>query len=131
MLARFSAATMIPAKDLQRTRRFYEGVLGFSPAGEHPGAVIYRSAGSQFNLYETESGGTAEHTLMGWMVDDIEAVVRDLAGRGVAFERYDMPRFRTDSSGIADMGEDRGAWFKDPEGNLLSVWQKPQPARSP
>jgi hypothetical protein len=68
---------------------------------------------------------------MGWEVDDIEAAVAELKGRGVAFEEYDLPGLRT-VDGIADIegnypskgatGE-RGAWFHDSEGNLLGIGQ--------
>jgi hypothetical protein len=71
-------------------------------------------------VYQTEFAGTAQHTLIGWTVSDIDAAVRELAGKGVSFEPYDMPDFKTDEAGIADMGGERAAWFKDPEGNLLS-----------
>lgn len=117
---------MIPVKDLQSTRRFYEDTLGFPPDIDEPEAVSYRSGGGRFNLYVTESGGTAQHTLIGWLVDDIESTVDELTAKGVTFEQYDYPDFKTDAKGIATMGEEKGAWFKDPEGNILSVWSKPQ-----
>jgi catechol 2,3-dioxygenase-like lactoylglutathione lyase family enzyme len=123
VLSNSAAATMIPARSLDSSRRFYEDVLGFSPVREDPGSIRYRTADGQFNLYQTEFAGTAQHTLIGRAVSDIDAAVRELAAKGVRFERYDMPDLTTDDAGIADMGTERGAWFKDPEGNLLSVWQ--------
>lgn len=123
MLKDRDPATMIPAKDLERTRRFYEDVLGFPVAQENPGGITYQSGGGQFNLYPTEFAGTAQHTLIGWEVDDIDSTVDDLAARGVRFEQYDFPGLKTDAKGIADFGEEKGAWFKDPEGNILSLWQ--------
>lgn len=126
MITDAEVATMIPAKDLERTRRFYEDVLGFTPDRDEPGAISYRTGGGRFNLYETEFAGTAQRTLIGWLADDIDAAVRDLANRGVSFESYGMPGLKTDERGIADMGSERAAWFKDPEGNLLSVWKKPK-----
>lgn len=124
MLKGYDTATMIPAKDLEKTRRFYEDVLGFSVDSEDPGGIRYQSGGSSFFLYPTQFAGTAQHTLIGWNVDDIESVVDDLASKGIMFEQYDMGELKTDAKGIATMGPDRGAWFKDPEGNILSVWQK-------
>ncbi len=123
MLSAYASVTMIPAKDLQRTRRWYEDVLELSPSSEDPTSVQYRSAGTTISLYETMGAGTAQHTLMGWTVDDIERVVDGLAARGVMFEHYDMPGLKTDGKGIAAMDGERGAWFKDPEGNILSIWQ--------
>jgi catechol 2,3-dioxygenase-like lactoylglutathione lyase family enzyme len=125
MLKAFDSATMIPAKDVQKTRRFYEDVLGFSVQREDPYGIIYQSGATQFNLYETQFAGTAQHTLIGWGVDDIESVVDDLTSKGVTFEQYDMGELKTDAKGIAAMGPEKGAWFKDPEGNILSLWQRP------
>ncbi len=119
---------MIPVRDLQSTRRFYEDVLGFTADIDQPEAVSYRSGSSRFNLYVTEAGRTAQHTLVGWLVVDIDATVDELTSNGVAFEQYDYPELKTDEKGIATMGEERGAWFKDPEGNILSVWSKPSVA---
>ncbi|MFN2526976.1 MAG: VOC family protein, partial [Actinomycetota bacterium] len=101
----FQTATMIPAKDLQGTRRFYEDKLGFSPVEDTPEAIVYKSGNSQFNLYATPSGGSAQHTLIGWLVDDIDASVDELTGNGVTFEAYDYPDFKTDPKGIAAMGD--------------------------
>lgn len=112
---------MIPARDLSRTRRWYEDVLGLSMVSEDEAAVIYESGGTQLNLYQTEAAGKAQHTLIGWSVDDIEAVVEELTAKGVGFEHYDMPGLQTDARGVAHMGEERAAWFKDPEGNILSL----------
>ena len=123
-LDKFDASTMIPARNVDETRRFYEDVLGFSVLEEIPDGITYRTGSGRFTLYPSEAGGAAEHTLIGWYVDDIEKVVEDLAAAGVTFERYDYPDFSTDDKGIADFGGGkRGAWFKDPEGNILSVWQ--------
>jgi catechol 2,3-dioxygenase-like lactoylglutathione lyase family enzyme len=124
MLKGYNSATMIPTKDLEKTRRFYEDVLGFSVNREDPGGVEYQSGGTSFFLYPTQFAGTAQHTLIGWNVDDIESVVDDLASKGVSFEQYDMGELKTDAKGIAEMGKERGAWFKDPEGNILSLFQR-------
>ena len=125
MLKGYDSATMIPVKDLEKTRRFYEDVLGFSVDMENPGGVRYQSGATSFFLYPTQFAGTAQHTLIGWNVDDIESVVDDLAAKGVTFEKYDMGELKTDAKGIATMGmgPEKGAWFKDPEGNILSLMQ--------
>jgi catechol 2,3-dioxygenase-like lactoylglutathione lyase family enzyme len=123
MLKDRDAAAMIPAKDIEKTRRFYEDVLGFPVAQESPGGITYQSGGGQFNLYPTQFAGTAQHTLIGWLVDDIEATIDDLESKGVTFEQYDYPDLKTDAKGIADFDGEKGAWFMDPEGNILSLWQ--------
>ena len=71
-----------------------------------------------------EYAGTAQHTLGAFMVQDIDATVAELRGKGVTFEDYDLPGLKT-VNGIAELGGIRGAWFKDPEGNILSVVQLP------
>jgi hypothetical protein len=76
-----------------------------------------------FQLYPTGSAGTAQHTLGGWVVDDLEATVADLRERGVEFEEYDLPSLKT-VDGIAQLGDvERAAWFRDSEGNILAVSQ--------
>jgi catechol 2,3-dioxygenase-like lactoylglutathione lyase family enzyme len=124
MLKGYESATMIPTKDLETARRFYEDVLGFSVDREDPGGIQYQSGASRFAVYPTQFAGTAQHTLIGWEVEDIESVVDDLSSKGVTFEQYDMPELKTDAKGIAAMGPEKGAWFKDPDGNILSLWQR-------
>jgi catechol 2,3-dioxygenase-like lactoylglutathione lyase family enzyme len=109
---------------LDGTRRFYEDVLGAQVVTEDPGGIIYRSGDSYFSLYPTEYAGTAQHTLGAFMVADVEAAVADLRRKGVSFEEYDLPGLKT-VNGIAELGGIKGAWFKDPEGNILSVVQLP------
>jgi catechol 2,3-dioxygenase-like lactoylglutathione lyase family enzyme len=120
--AEWSFSATIPAKDLDGTRKFYEGVLGLEVVMENPAGITYRSGDSVVSLYPTEFAGTAQHTLGGFIVDDVDAAVADLRARGVTFEEYDMPGLKTEN-GIAELGGERGAWFKDPEGNILSVFQ--------
>jgi catechol 2,3-dioxygenase-like lactoylglutathione lyase family enzyme len=122
--AEWSFGATIPAKDLDGTRRFYEDVLGAQVVTEDPGGIIYRSGDSTFSLYPTQFAGTAQHTLGAFMVRDVEATVAELRAKGVRFEDYDLPGLKT-VDGIAELGGTRGAWFKDPEGNILSVVQLP------
>ena len=120
----WSFAATIPAKDLEGTRRFYEDVLGCEVVRESPAGVTYRSGDSFFDLYPTQFAGTAQHTIGGFIVDDVEAAVDELSGKGVTFERYDMPGLKTNEKGIADLGGELGAWFKDPEGDILAIGQR-------
>jgi catechol 2,3-dioxygenase-like lactoylglutathione lyase family enzyme len=125
MLTGTDCATMIPTKDLEKGRRFYEEVLGFSPDYGDDNGYTYSSGKSRFNVYPTEFAGTAQHTLIGWFVDDIEATIDELTAKGVTFEQYDMGDFKTDAKGIADFGKEKAAWFKDSDGNILSLWTVP------
>ena len=131
MLSKGRTATRIPAQDLQRARTFYLEKLGLEPSEERPGGLLYRCASGEFALFESSGAASGTHTQMGWEVDDIEATVAGLRGRGVEFEEYDEPELVT-HDGIADVignypskggiGE-RGAWFRDSEGNLLAIGQ--------
>jgi catechol 2,3-dioxygenase-like lactoylglutathione lyase family enzyme len=120
MPAEWSFGATIPAKDLEGTRKFYEDVLGLEVVMENPAGISYRTGDSFLNLYPTEFAGTAKHTLGGFLVKDVEAAVAELRAKGVTFEEYDMPGLKTEN-GIAEMGGMKGAWFKDPEGNILSI----------
>ncbi|WP_367325544.1 VOC family protein [Streptomyces sp. HUAS ZL42] len=128
-LARGRVATRLPAQDLDRARRFYSERLGLEPVDERPGGLLYRCGGVEFALFRSTGASPGTFTQMAWEVDDIEAVVSELRQRGVVFEEVDVPGFRT-KDGIAGIdgnypskgarGE-RGAWFRDSEGNMLGI----------
>ena len=119
MLSDSRVTAVLPVVDLERASKFYEEKLGLQ-AGEAPGGVMFECGhGSQLALYQRDSPTKADHTAAGWEVDDVEKVVEDLREKGVVFEQYEM----TDEQGIANMGGVKGAWFKDSEGNILSVVQ--------
>jgi catechol 2,3-dioxygenase-like lactoylglutathione lyase family enzyme len=122
MLENYHVVPSFPAADLGRAARFYTEKLGFTPISRNAAVVEFRSASSKFGVYKTDYAGTAQHTLAAWEVDDIEEVVDELRSRGVVFEEYDFPELKT-VGGIADMGSQRGAWFKDSEGNILALAQ--------
>ena len=119
MLADSRVSAVLPVVDLERARKFYEEKHGLQ-AGDAPGGVMFQCGlGSQLVLYQRDSPTKADHTAAGWEVDDVEKGVKDLREKGVLFEQYEM----TDEQGIANMGGVKGAWFKDSEGNILSVVQ--------
>jgi catechol 2,3-dioxygenase-like lactoylglutathione lyase family enzyme len=122
MLERFDFVATLPAADIDRAKAWYRDKLELEPVEEHEGAVVYRAGPSTFQLYPTQLAGTAQNTLGVWYADDIDAVVADLRSRGVEFEEYDFPGLKTED-GIADLGFERSAWFKDSEGNTLGVAQ--------
>jgi catechol 2,3-dioxygenase-like lactoylglutathione lyase family enzyme len=129
-LARSAVATRLPAQDLDRARRWYSEKLGLDPVEERPGGLRYKCGDTYFVVFQSMGKASGESTQMGWEVDDIEATVTDLKARGVEFEEVDIPGMKT-VNGIASIdgnypsigrGE-RGAWFRDSEGNLLGVGQ--------
>jgi predicted enzyme related to lactoylglutathione lyase len=111
----------IPAKDLNRARRFYEQKLGFTPKQEISGGVVYqfRDRTACF-LYPTENAGTSKASQAFWQVDDVEREVAELKSRGVQFEDYDMPGEKS-PSGVVTAGGAKAAWFKDSEGNIMAI----------
>ena len=130
MLKESSVATRLPAYDLNRARKFYSDKLGLEPIEQRPGGLRYRSGDSFFVLFESSGVPSGSHTQMGWEVDDIEQTLAELKARGVVFEEYDLPGLRT-VNGIAEIAGnypskgvgEKGAWFKDSEGNLLGIGQ--------
>jgi catechol 2,3-dioxygenase-like lactoylglutathione lyase family enzyme len=114
----------MPAVDMERAKRFYEEKLGLRAVEMGEGGVMFECGqGTQLALYLRETPTKADHTAAGFVVDNIEEVVRGLREKGVVFEQYDMPGIKTDEQGIAVMEGSKGAWFKDTEGNILSVFQ--------
>ena len=82
--------------------------------------------GTILYVYERRGGTKADHTLAGWLVDDVEETVQELREKGVVFEQYDRPDLKTDKRGIAEIDGAKAAWFKDTEGNILSITEAPQ-----
>ncbi len=131
MLKDGKVATRIPVQDLQRARLFYSEKLGLEPSEERPGGLLYRCGEGEFALFESAGAASGDHTQMGWEVEDIEATVEWLRGRGVVFEEYDFPGLRT-VNGIAEIAGnypskggvgEKAAWFRDSEGNLFGIGQ--------
>lgn len=112
----------IPAGDIGRARTFYAEALGLTPASENPGGLIYTTAGgTTFFLYETEYAGRAGHTIAQFHVQDVAAEVDGLRGKGVSFERYDMPGTTWDGDVATFEGMGHAAWFRDSEDNILCI----------
>ena len=122
MLSDFVVNPTLAAADLTRARRFYEETLGFVPEQPTPGGVMYRSKDSTFFLYPSEFAGTNKATAVGFQVPDLAATVAELKARGVKFDEYDMPDFKT-VGGIATTPGGLAAWFKDTEGNIIGLIQ--------
>jgi catechol 2,3-dioxygenase-like lactoylglutathione lyase family enzyme len=113
----------LPVEDLRRARTFYEEKLGLTPTREVEGALFYGGKGNTgFFLFPTGGRPSGQHTQMAWFVTDIIACVAELKRRGVQFEEYDFPGLKT-IDGIADLGYEKSAWFRDSEGNLLALGQ--------
>ena len=122
MFASNKIVGFLATKDYTKARDFYEKVLGIEFVNQGPFALEFRSGGNMIRISKVEQFTPMPFTVLGWQVDNIQKIVQDLTKRGVTFERYSF--LKQDDLGIWDAPEGaRVAWFKDPDGNLLSVSQ--------
>ena len=127
-LSDYRVGAGLAVSDIERARAFYEGKLGLRVAIDSGDNVQYGCAeGTVFHVYlSPDHAGKSTATLAGWQVDDAEAVVDELTAQGVVFERYEEGPILTDEKGVATFeGGAKVAYFKDPDGNTLSVAQAP------
>ena len=114
---------MLPVKDMQRARRFYEGGLGLETLGAKPdGKFVYRCGGTEIALFPKPEGTKAQHTALSFQVTDIKSAIATLSARGVVFADYDFPGLKTVNH-VCVLGSEKAAWFEDPEGNILCLHQ--------
>jgi catechol 2,3-dioxygenase-like lactoylglutathione lyase family enzyme len=110
--------------DLAKAKAFYEGTLGARVVELGTGiAMLQAGNGYAVLIYEKPSHEPAQHTILNFPVDDIEAAVDELHAAGVEFERYDEGPIKTNEKGIAHPGPLQ-AWFRDPAGNIVSVLEE-------
>lgn len=115
---------MVAVKDLDRAQEFYSGTLGLEPFDERKGGIRYNTRGNTwFMIYQSQFAGTAQSTAIKFEVDDVHATVKELRDRGVVFEEYDIPGVKTIDGVSYHPSGARGAWFKDPDGNILQIGQ--------
>jgi len=114
---------MVPVNDMAKAKEFYEGTLGLSGGtDEGDGGTTYEFAeGTRLHVYPSPGHTGSGATLAAFRTDDVDGFVEELSSNGVTFEQYDQGDLKTDEKGIADLGDIRGAWFKDPDGNILAV----------
>lgn len=124
MLQQSPMYAYIPARDMARARKFYEGQLGFVVKEETNGGAVYEfGRHTACFLYPTPNAGTSKASQAFWAVDDVEREIVELKARGVVFETYDMPGEERSASGAVTAGGAKAAWFKDSEGNIMAVIQ--------
>ena len=123
MLGKSDATAMIAVKDIDRARKFYEDTLGLETRDEMGGEVLsVKSGETTISVYRSEFAGTNKATALTFDVDDIEAEVSELKGKGIFFEQYDMPGLEKQGDLYVAEGM-KTAWFKDPDGNILSLFE--------
>ena len=120
MLGKADATPMIAVRDLERARDFYEQTLGLRAVDYFGEGFVVKSGDTQFSVYRSEFAGTNKATALTFEVDDIEREVRELKEKGIFFEHYDVPGLK--QQGDLHIAEGfKTAWFKDPDGNILSL----------
>lgn len=118
-----AAAAAIPAQDFARAKSFYADKLDLRPTQETDDEARYRVGETEFMVFPSSGKASGDHTQLGFEVDDLETSVKELRDKGVMFEEYDMPGFKS-VDGIVELEGEKGAWFKDSEGNLLAIAQR-------
>jgi len=109
----------IPVGDIERAQAFYQDVLGFEHVAASEAGVLLRAGDGRLLLYHSAAPAPGQ-TLAGFEVEALEPIMASLNARGVRFEDYDFPGLTTVDQ-IAWIGPERAAWFRDSEGNILSV----------
>ena len=122
MLGKAAATPMIAVKDLDRARKFYEDTLGLSEVDDFGEGFMLKSGETTFNVYRSEFAGTNKATALTFDVDDIGDEVRALKDKGIAFEHYELEGL-TPKGDIYEGEGMKTAWFKDPDGNILSLME--------
>ena len=124
MLENVPIRPSFPASDLERAKRWYSEKLGLDPVRELDyGDVEYQTGGVRFLIYQTELAGTNAATAASFVVDDFDEVIASLRTSGVLFEDVDFGEFGATVDGVIESpdGSNKSAWFKDSEGNILSL----------
>lgn len=119
MLGESRVIAKLPAQDLKRARTFYRDHLGLEPVEERDGGLRYRCAEGEFHVFVSSGAPSGTATQMAFEVEDIDATVAALREGGVAVEGIVDVEGNYPSKGTGE----RGAWFRDSEGNLLGVGQ--------
>jgi len=121
MLGKYDAIPTVAVKNLAAAKKFYEGTLGLKQVdAEGDEVIVFKSGNSKLNVYKSKYAGTNQATAVTWDVDDVDAEVQALKGKGVKFEHYNMPGMTLQGDVHVADGM-KVAWFKDPDGNILNV----------
>jgi catechol 2,3-dioxygenase-like lactoylglutathione lyase family enzyme len=126
MLGSFDVMAFVVTTDTARARKFYEDTLGLRAVSEDANAFVLDANGTMVRVSQVRDFEPAAHTVLGWIVPDARGAVIQLGGRGVTFERFEY--FTQDALRICTFPDGtKVAWFKDPDGNTLSISQLPPP----
>ncbi|MGZ8810776.1 MAG: VOC family protein [Thermoanaerobaculia bacterium] len=108
----------------EKAKTFYGDVLGFRLISDDNFALVFDANGTMIRVGKGQAFAPAQNTVLGWEVDDIHGAIRELMPRGVQFEQFNLPYMKQDELGVwTPPNGDQVAWFKDPDGNVLSISQ--------
>jgi catechol 2,3-dioxygenase-like lactoylglutathione lyase family enzyme len=117
-------SAVLISSDLEACREFYEGKIGLELSPETiENHLVFKCGDGTTLLVYARDGNKADHTQVRFWTEDIDADVAELAGRGVVFEEYDSGAFKTVDHVVTTAGIGRSAWFKDPDGNTIALFQ--------
>jgi len=117
-------SAVVCSGDLARSQEFYEQVVGLTLSVETiPNHLLFECAGSTLLVYGRPAPNAADHTQVRLWSDDVERDVREFAARGALFEDYDFPTLKTVNHVATTPGIGKSAWFKDPDGNTVALFQ--------
>jgi catechol 2,3-dioxygenase-like lactoylglutathione lyase family enzyme len=126
MLTDAPVLAFVATSDLDRAHAFYGDVLGLRRVETTPFASVYDGNGTTLRVTRVERVAAAPYTVLGWAVADVDGAIAALASRGVVFEQFAGVEQEDTGVWTAPDGT-RIAWFRDPDGNTLSVAQFPMP----
>jgi catechol 2,3-dioxygenase-like lactoylglutathione lyase family enzyme len=121
MLSSSKIIGFVVTTEFSRAREFYEGKLGLRFIGQDDFALVLSSGDNMIRIAKVPGFIPVQSTVLGWEVTDIEAIAKWLTSRGVQLEKY--PWVQSESGIWNAPGGDKVAWFKDPDGNTLSISQ--------
>jgi catechol 2,3-dioxygenase-like lactoylglutathione lyase family enzyme len=121
MLGKANATPMLAVKNLDRARKFYEENLGLKQVDDFGEGFMLKSGDTKLSVYRSEFAGTNKATALTFGVDNIENEVRALREKGIAFEHYELEGLTPKGDIFEGDGGFKTAWFKDPDGNILSL----------
>jgi catechol 2,3-dioxygenase-like lactoylglutathione lyase family enzyme len=124
MLENEDAVATVAVRSLFAAAQFYESKLGLKKlVSDEMQVLVYKAGNSKLLVYESQFAGTNKASAVTWIVDDVDGIVNELKGKGVAFERYEFPEVKHEGD-VHVFGKRRSAWFKDPDGNILALANK-------
>ncbi|WP_395243685.1 VOC family protein [Agromyces sp. MMS24-K17] len=124
MFEKMMCTAVLAASDISRAKTWWHDVLGKDPVYEDTEgeALFYDIGGTGIMVYRSDYAGTAKNTVLNLMTDDLDRDMTALRTHGVVFHDYDLPGLKTDH-GVAEIGDERSAWFSDSEGNIFAIGQ--------